>query len=28
MRLLGDVTNYTFSEAANALAEAEGSSRR
>src|SRR5215218_2034586 len=28
MRLLGDVTHYTFSAAANALAEAEGSARR
>jgi siderophore synthetase component len=28
MRLLGDVTHYTFSEAANALAEAEVSARR
>src|ERR671921_399948 len=28
MRLLGDVTHYTFSAAANALADAEGSARR
>ena len=28
MRLLGDVTHYTFSAAANALAEAESSARR
>jgi hypothetical protein len=28
MRLLGDVTHYTFSEVPNPLAEAEGSLRR
>jgi hypothetical protein len=28
MRLLGDVTHYTFSEVPNPLAEAEGNARR